>query len=281
MKRIIKLIKKFNILMQKAVEGPNCTDPAICKGDCCSIEIGVPKAFAKILIKKNLAKPSDFIRDNVFSFKLRFEPNTGKCFLFNEQLNGCSIHYSGLKPPQCWIYPTGFSQDTKKEISCKKIKGWRIVSPRKAKKAEKLFSKYLKYCKKEARKELENIEHRIGKLENSESKRIYKSLQQELMRFPPSQIAGFRDGWSSFNLLLAEGYSLQLKKICESYHSSCPILHDNFLKCAHVCLKVSTVILNILFQNLRDFISKEGIPPSGEYPFYLLFKYVNMKNKKE
>ncbi|MHA1688376.1 MAG: hypothetical protein ACTSUN_03400 [Promethearchaeota archaeon] len=280
-KRIIKLIKKFNALIQKAIEGHNCTDPYICKGNCCSIEIGVPKALAKILIKKKLAKPSDFIRDNVFSFKLRFDPNSGKCFLFDEKINGCSIHFSGLKPPQCWIYPTGFSQASKNDIACKKTKEWKIVSPKKAKKAERIFSRYILKCKEEARNEIKDIEKRIGKFESPKSKKIYKYLQQELMNIPPSQVAGFQDGWSSFNLLPAEGYSLQLKKICEIYNPSCSILHDNFLNCTHICLKVSNAILNLLFQNLQDFISREGIPPSGEYPFYLLFKFVNGKNKIE
>ena len=60
------IVKKYNALMNSAIEGPNCLD--ICHGDCCSIKIDIPKILAKEYIKKGYAKKSDFIRSDVFSF---------------------------------------------------------------------------------------------------------------------------------------------------------------------------------------------------------------------
>ena len=101
-----EVIEKYNSLMSEAIEGPDCTDPKKCKGDCCSIKIDVPKVLAEEYIKRGYASKDDFIRSDVFSFHLRFDENTGKCFLFDKEKNGCSVHNSGIKPPQCWIYPT-------------------------------------------------------------------------------------------------------------------------------------------------------------------------------
>ncbi|GAG76255.1 unnamed protein product, partial [marine sediment metagenome] len=38
-----QVVQQFNSLMKSAIEGPSCIDPHICKGDCCSIKIDVPK----------------------------------------------------------------------------------------------------------------------------------------------------------------------------------------------------------------------------------------------
>ena len=67
-----ELIKEFNDLMRTAIGGPDCTNPLICQGDCCSIQIDVPKVLAKEYIKRKIAKKEDFIRSDIFSFKLRF-----------------------------------------------------------------------------------------------------------------------------------------------------------------------------------------------------------------
>ena len=137
-----QIIKKFNYLMKSAIKGPNCTDPSICHGDCCSIKIDVPKILAEEYIKRGYAKKKDFTRSNVFSFQLRFEDKTGKCFLFNKEINGCLVHNTGIKPPQCWIYPTSFSNTFNVEIQCKHASGWKIIDSKKTKTAEKL----LKIC---------------------------------------------------------------------------------------------------------------------------------------
>ncbi|MBN1801019.1 MAG: YkgJ family cysteine cluster protein, partial [Candidatus Lokiarchaeota archaeon] len=160
-KKLISLVQKYNYLMGQAIQGPNCVDPTICLGDCCSIRIDVPKKLAEEYIKRKYAKETDFIRSNIFTFQLRFNESTTKCFLFDKSINGCSVHDSGIKPPQCWIYPTGFSSEDKIPIKCKKASGWFIMDKEKAQKAKKLLDEYINLCKIEAEEEKEKIVERI------------------------------------------------------------------------------------------------------------------------
>ena len=125
-----EVVKRFNSLMKSAIDGPNCLD--VCYGDCCSIRINVPKILANEYIDKGYASKDDFIRSDVFSFKLRFDEEKAKCFLYDKNINGCLVHASGIKPPQCWIYPTKFANPENKEISCKKASGWKIIDFEKA-----------------------------------------------------------------------------------------------------------------------------------------------------
>ncbi|MFX1523240.1 MAG: hypothetical protein ACFFCC_07050, partial [Promethearchaeota archaeon] len=143
-----EIVKNFNDLMSSAIRGPNCLD--ICHGDCCSIKIDIPKILAKEYIKRGFASKDDFIRSDVFSFKLRFDEKKAKCFLYDKKINGCLVHNSGIKPPQCWIYPTNFSNPDNKDISCKRTKGWKIIDSDKTKEAEDLLQYYIFLCMLEA-----------------------------------------------------------------------------------------------------------------------------------
>jgi len=156
--RFWKIVKIYNNLMREAIDGPNCTDLSICHGDCCSIKIDVPKILAEEYIRRGHATTDDFIRSNIFSLHLRFNDKTGKCFLFDKKINGCSVHGSGIKPPQCWIYPTNFSIPKNEEIRCKKVSGWKIVDKEKAEKAELLLKEYITFCENEANDEILKIE---------------------------------------------------------------------------------------------------------------------------
>jgi hypothetical protein len=255
------VVKKFNTLMSSAIEGPNCLD--ICHGDCCSIKIDIPKILAEEYIKKGFAKKNDFIRSDVFSFKLRFDEKKAKCFLFDTTINGCLVHTSGIKPPQCWIYPTNFSNPDNKEISCKRANGWKIVDSERSKEAEELLQYYIFLCKLEAKNEIRNIKKRLS---NSLSK---KGLEKLLKNTPPHKISGFRDTWDCFTILHSEGYSLQLKKYCQETNKQC-----DFLNCSSVCDSVSSDLINFLQQNLYDYIKSSDYGPDidGEYPIIKLKK---------
>ncbi|MFX1375891.1 MAG: hypothetical protein ACFFA0_08785 [Promethearchaeota archaeon] len=255
-----KIVKKFNFLMKTAIVGPNCID--ICNGDCCSIKIDVPKILAKEYIKRGYAVKSDFIRSDVFSFKLRFDEGTSKCFLYDKKINGCRVHSSEIKPPQCWIYPTNFSNPGKKDLSCKKANGWDIIDSKKTKEAEELLNYYVFLCQLEAKKESKSILERVS---NSLSNGTLKDL---LKNTPPSQFSGFKDGWDNFAILKAEGISLQLKKICLKENTSCElILHNEYLKCKSICDKVSEWVTHFLQQNIYNYVNKRGVDIDGEYLF--------------
>ena len=263
-----EVVKKFNFLMRSAIEGPNCL--IVCKGDCCSIKIDVPKILAEEYIKRGYAVKEHFIRSDDFSFKLRFDDEKGKCFLFDKSLNGCSVHNSGIKPPQCWIYPTTFSNPNNEPLSCKKANGWKIIDSKKTKEAEELLKFYVFLCQLEAKKELKNISKRLNNSLRA------NSLILSLRESKPSQIAGFKDTWDRFKILSAEGISLQIKKFCQIYNKNCSYLTDNnFLGCKKLCEKVINGLIKFLQQNLNEYVKKKGPSCDGKYPF---FKFSNFNN---
>ncbi len=259
--------------MKSAIEGPNCTDPQICKGDCCSIKIDVPKILAEEYIKRGYASKRDFVRSNIFTFQLRFNEKTGKCFLFDKEINGCLIHKSGIKPPQCWIYPTGFSNLNSNEISCKKSSGWSIINITKAKEAEKLLQKYIFLCHIEAKKEFRLIRERLGYKDSRNSNLKFKLLKEELMSIAPSHLGGFKDFWDRISLLPAEGLSLQMKKFCFIHNNNCNILSDNFLSCNKICEVVAIKLIEFLRLNLYPYIKNNGSDICGDYPLFKLFNH--------
>ncbi|MFX0031828.1 MAG: YkgJ family cysteine cluster protein [Candidatus Hodarchaeota archaeon] len=259
--------------MKSAIKGPDCTDPNKCRGNCCSIKIDVPKVLAEEYINRNYASKEDFIRSDVFSFELRFNEETGKCFLFDLELNGCKVHNSGIKPPQCWIYPfSNFPNPYRVLISCKKLSGWQIINLEKTLEAEKLLEKYNFLCKLEAKAEIKNIKNRLDCNSKREEYKKEELLVQLLMEVTPSKLGGFIDKWDNFDILLAEGFSLQMKKFCLKYNSSCHLLPNDFFECKGICKEIANRLVLFLRQNLLDFIELHGPDTSGEYPLYKLFK---------
>jgi hypothetical protein len=262
------IVSEFNDLMKSSIEGPNCINPNICKGDCCSIKIDISKVLAKEYITRGYANKNDFIRSSVFSFCLRFDDKMGKCFLFDKTINGCKVHDSGIKPPQCWIYPTNFSNPKNKEIDCKRASGWKIIDSVKTREAEILLKKYVFLCELEAKKELKRIINRTGG----------GKLKKDLSGIAPSHLGGFRDTWNRFKTLPAEGVSLQLKKFCHKYNKDCEILSKNFLECSNICDKIADKLIDFLQYNIYNFIKCEGADTEGKYPFYKLFEFVKNNN---
>jgi len=258
-----KIVKNYNNLMREAIDGPNCTDITICHGDCCSIKIDVPKTLAEEYIKRGYANTKDFIRSNIFSFQLRFDEKIGKCFLFDASINGCSVHNSGIKPPQCWIYPTNFSNPKNEEIKCKKVSGWKIIDKKKAQRAETLLKEYITFCENEAKEEMLKINDRINE----------RSLIEMIKNIPPSNLAGFKDTWEGINILHAEGFSLQMKKFCSKYNNTCPILQNNFIKCESVCEEVGNGLISFLQKILLKFIKDKEPDVCGNYSLYSLSNF--------
>jgi hypothetical protein len=262
-----EIVRKYNDLMKAAIDSPNCIDPNICHGDCCSIKIDVPKVLAEEYIKNGWAKKDDFVRSNVFSFHLRFDDETGKCFLFDKSLNGCSVHKTGIKPPQCWIYPTKFSNPENNDISCKRAKGWSIVDPIKAKEAEDLLQKYISVCQIEAKEEIREINQRIDK---SDLKFLIESVA-------PSQLGGFKDTWDGIKILSAEGLSLTMKKFCSKYNEKCTMMSDNFFECKAICEKIAEKLITFLRNNINDYVKKNELDVDGHYPLYKFLKDIDNK----
>jgi hypothetical protein len=264
--------------MKNSIEGPDCTE--ICNGDCCSIKIDVPKVLAKEYIKRGYAEEGDFIRSNIFTFHLRFDDEKGKCFLFNSEINGCSVHNSGIKPPQCWIYPTNFSNPEGNDISCKKASGWKIINQTNVSDAEKLLKMYNFLCQLEARKETRKVFSRVGANFTTDSSNKVAKLKSKIMSLAPSQIGGFKDSWSFFDVLSAEGLSLQLKKFCITHNKKCEYLPDNFLECKKVCHTIADKLVVFLQNNIYSYINNFGPSPNGIYSFIDLFNFNKNKDRE-
>ena len=273
------IIERFNKLMKEAIEGPDCTDPRNCHGDCCSITIDIPKVLAEWYIEEGLAKKKDFIRSNIFSFHLRFDEKTGKCFFFDKKINGCRIHNTGRKPPQCWIYPTGFSNPSNKIMRCKRLEGWRITNQIKTQEAEKLLAYYVFLCQIEVLNERKKIMERLRHSCSMEQRNIDADLQSSLESMPPSRLGGFRDDWDDIKYLSAEGYSLQMKKFCIQFNPDCEVLRTNFLNCEHMCDKIAKKIIEYLNSNILGYIKKNGLECEGEYPLYKIFNLIPQEKK--
>jgi Fe-S-cluster containining protein len=262
----VSLVKKYNILMKNGIDGPDCTDSKICRGDCCSIFIDVPKALANELINIGLASECDFVRGDIFAFQLRIDDKTGKCVFFDKSINGCRLHNSSLKPPACWIYPTNFESKENEIIECKKASGWRIIDREGVKRAKQLLQQFVKWSETEFKEEMSAIQERV------ESKVNEESLVERIQKLKPSEFAGFRDAWNHFEALKAEGISLQLKKFCLKYNPNCALLPDNFLECKNICGVVSKKTVEFLKNKLEKYLKKFG-PDSGEYPLIKISEF--------
>ena len=188
----------------------------------------------------------------------------GKCFLYDKSINGCKVHFSGIKPPQCWIYPTNF-KNNQKEIRCKKLSGWAIKSQEKIAKAEKLLEYYIFLCRLEAKREIRSIGNRISKNR--------QDLISRIKSCPPSKLGGFQDGWNHLKILPAEGFSLQMKKFCMRYRKDCLFLQDRFLECEEICDEIANKLVENLLNNIESILAEEELDYDGSIPLYKLLKH--------
>jgi hypothetical protein len=244
-KKILALVKDFNENIKDAIEGPNCIDPNICKGDCCFIHIDIPKALAQYFIENEWAMEDNFERSDTFSFQIAVDLSRLKCVFFDKDINGCSLHTSGMKPPQCWVYPTGLDVGDVKH-SCKCAKGWDIKDPEKVTNCKHILEEYVNFCKEEFKEQ------------NSKSeieKRLSSLTIEHFKKYSPRSIAGIKDGWSSFEILENEGFGISMKPYCDAKSSDC---NKNYFECEFLCEDVAKELFELINNNLFLFISKNG-----------------------
>lgn len=243
MDKIVKIVKSFNSLIPNTIQGPNCINPDICKGDCCFIHMNLPKALAQELIKENYAQSEDFIRGSTFSFQTQVDLNKLRCVFFDEQINGCRLHTTKLKPPQCWMYPTGLDPNTA-VTNCKKAEGWAIIDQEKAKKLQDLLNTYVTLSKTESIQENNPVNIR---------KRLNKMHSDLLPKLPPYKIAGIIDGWDKFSLWKSPSYSFAMQKMCLKQECT-----KKYLQCDQVCSAVLQAVYDFFNEFLPQYIQENG-----------------------
>ncbi|MHA1339924.1 MAG: hypothetical protein ACTSRZ_15605 [Promethearchaeota archaeon] len=309
---ILNKIREYNELMSSAIEGPSCIDPNVCHGDCCHIQIDIPKILAEFYIKNGWATKNHFERGNVFSFMIAVRERDSKCVFFDDKLNGCSLHATKMKPPQCWIYPTGFDIDIESKnknddnirysfnnfeynnesvtktnyFKCKRAEGWKIIDQNKTQRAKQILKEYINFSLAEFVEEHseQNLRARI------------EHLRETLSNEKPSSIAGIKDSWDGFIPLYAEGKTLALKKICERFcektsnkkknikkniNNFRTIQISNFMEtymnCTRICNRVVNYIVEHCQKKIISNINKaNAMDPvkNGTYKYFteILFK---------
>jgi len=262
---ILDAVKQFNNIMSTSISGPNCIDPSICHSDCCHIQIDVPLILIQYYLKNNIAQKEDFVRGDVFSFKIAVNSSNSKCVFYDKNINGCKLHTTGMKPPQCWIYPTGFSNQPGESkqfaedgtIKCKRASGWWIQNKGKTEEASEILKEYVRFCEQEFREQNneENIEKRLD------------SIEEKFTQFKPTEVAGILDGFDNFQPLTADGVSLKIKRLCEQVedakHGCDP------MNCANICSKISHKITSGLKSQILQCIERQGA--KDRYSFYELW----------
>jgi Fe-S-cluster containining protein len=245
---ILSSVREFNKHVKLAIDGPNCIDPKICDGNCCFIQIDVPRALIKLYISERWADISEFHRGSTFSFEINVDLDSLRCVFYDKKINGCGIHNTGMKPCQCWVYPTGLDAKTAKS-TCKKAEGWKIIDEKQLEQANQILIKYVELCKKEA--EQENTPETI-------KIRLLKGLPEEILKFPPHSVAGVIDGLDSFSVLQGEGYNIGLRNFCSRIECN-----QEYFTCPGICKDLQEIILKFLQDMLPSYIAHNGF--KGEY----------------
>jgi len=226
---ILTVIQRYNDLMRDNTLGPDCVDPAKCRGDCCSIMIDVPRVLVELYLSQKWLAAENLRRGGPFAFRLGVSDSTAKCVFFNPRINGCGVHFTGFKPPQCWIYPIGF---TKGEKTCKKGYTWDIINAEKAREAEILLEDYKAFSIEEAREEVPRLKAGWATL------RLI--IAGKMKTIPPSRFLGMTWGFEGLQPLDGAGFSLQIKAICTEVLPEC---QKHFMECPSMCERVVDTII--------------------------------------
>ncbi|MHA1673888.1 MAG: hypothetical protein ACTSYI_09685 [Promethearchaeota archaeon] len=248
--RIIELLKQFNQAIPNAISGPNCVDPEVCNGDCCFVHLDVPRALVQHYIDHGWATLDHFRRGITFAFEPIMDLNTLKCPFFDTKINGCGLHFSGVKIPQCWVYPTGLDPEDV-NTTCKRAEGWSIVDSSRANSAQQILSEYMELCKQEA-----TYEQSLNQI----IKRLKKMDPNTFSNLKPTQLAGIQDGWDKWGAIVEEGWQLGLHTLCNKIECS-----FSYFDCPGVCKELNSKIFQLLKDLVPDFVRSRG------YKTHILF----------
>ena len=252
--KMLSIIEKYNRLMKESIDGPNCLDESVCRGDCCSIKIDTPQFLAEKLIDLGLATQENFERGEIYSFNIKLNEESTRCVFFDKEINGCKLHLSRFKPPQCWIYPTGFFPN---KTDCLHYNSWKITNPAATAEASKLLSEFDDFSKKEFRMEFstENVRKRLEELQYSIEKSELK----------PKQITGFIDGWNTFFLYSEDEFNISISTICSELKCG----HE-FGTCKTICEQLKNILVRCAKSTIPTIIKEKG--PQTAYPLYELYE---------
>ncbi|MHA1730589.1 MAG: hypothetical protein ACTSU5_01530 [Promethearchaeota archaeon] len=230
---VLDLVREFNDLMREGVVGPNCVAKGACDPvhNCCSIHIDVPRALVDLYLSRGELGEDQIIRRGPFGFELGVDPESIKCVLLDQSTGGCRLHSTGLKPPQCWIYPTGFDGGRK---TCKMGHAWDFPDDRARERARELFERYNEIASRQGSEEWRRVAAWF------DDERILRAFQATLTRTPPREVAGICLSFRTLEVLPSEGSSLSLKRFCDELRPNCD---EVFLECPSTCSDVARAVV--------------------------------------
>ncbi len=244
---VLEMASTFTPEMLGNVDGPDCTDRATCANNCCGIMIDVPGALARHYIRKGYLEARDIRRGDAFAWKLNVNPGTGRCVFYDPAIHGCRIYIEDLasRPPQCAIYPAGYTNGTEK---CKAGAGpWIIRDKEKGMACEHLMSVYTANCVRE-REAVKS--HFI----NDTRAFLHPEFQAMIRESKPSTIAGIQDGWTGLEPMTTNGLSFSVKSLCEALDCK-----EDFLGCERACDRLAGELVEFLLETLPGFVETNDL----------------------
>ncbi len=218
---ILNLVKQINRNATALGEGPNCLDPSFCTAKCCYTSPDLPKTLVNHYIGENWATIDQFELSNTLEFRIKLNPGTKRCVFYDPKLNGCLIHTTDMKPPQCTLYP--FNEQETKHI-CRNNYEF-IFDTAEMNSLMRIFDEYYDLAKNEFR-------------ENNTEAKIRTKLEAQILPIlkthKPSEIEGIREDASGFHIhsslkLSYEGVEYCNAISCEYYYEDCPKVCNSFL----------------------------------------------------
>ncbi|GAB4321954.1 MAG: hypothetical protein Kow0069_26490 [Promethearchaeota archaeon] len=239
---LLSLVRLFNRQMRQGVRGPSCVGATRCPDDCCSIHVDVPRPLvAALAATGELDLERGVVRAGPFGHQLGVDASRVKCVLHDPETGGCRVHFSGLKPPQCFLYPTGFSRGPK---PCKVGRRWTFPDTGLRKAANLTFQRYLALCLEWGDRERSRLAAGLqvpGRGETAE-------LQGKVAVLPPRMVAGLRLTSAGLVPLMAEGTSLSVRRFCATTSEGTCGSTGEFLSCRRTCAPVASAVVRFACQ---------------------------------
>lgn len=228
---IFHLIYQINSQL-KPISSPDCTNPHVCRGNCCYTSPDIPRTLAYRYIEEKWASFQDFELSNTLEIRLKINPETKRCVFFDPHINGCKIHHTNFQPPQCSLYPYREKGQIHK---CRKDYAFRYDSAQ-ISCIIALFEKYYQLC---------IAEFNLAISKSSIQNQIHTQLLTELMSCKPSRLEYIKETVAGFELKKSSKLCYNCIEYCNDI--SCG---KDYEDCSQICLPLR----NLLEKDVVTFI---------------------------
>ena len=218
---ILDLIQLINSRARTLTKGPDCLDPRMCNAKCCYTTPDLPKTLVDHYIQKKWMTINQCELSNTMEYRLKLNSETRRCTFYDLHLNGCLIHATEMKPPQCTLYP--FKERESKHI-CRNQQEF-FFDKTQMPSLMQAFDTYFNLAEQEFK-------------ENASPTNIRKKLQQEILptlkTHKPTEIEGMQENTAGFHVHFSTNRSYEGLDYCDSipcdnYYEDCPRVCNTFV----------------------------------------------------